>query len=182
MSIVNYRDVLAFWYNPENQPYWFEKNENFDAELRDKFYDTWVKACEGLLYEWRETTEGRLAEIIVLDQFSRNLCRGESCAFEQDGMALVLAQEIRRQPDFEDLPQDYRKFALMPFMHSESKGIHEIAVPIFEDLGDEGTTKYEYLHKDIIDRFGRYPHRNEDLGRESTEEELEFLKQPGSSF
>lgn len=182
MDTVNYQDVLNFWFDPENKPYWFAKNKDFDQGLHDKFYQTWKKACEGLLYDWRQTIRGRLAEIIVLDQFSRNLCRGRACAFSQDKMALILSQEAIKQREFQGLSESERQFMIMPFMHSESKEIHEKSIVLFEELGHKESIDFAYKHKEIIDRFGRYPHRNKDLGRESTEEEEEFLKQPGSSF
>ena len=177
-----WKEVLDFWFNPENKTNWFMKSDDFDNEMHSKFYEIWQRGCQGLLSDWRATIHGRLAEIIVLDQFSRNLCREKSCAFTQDGMALVLAQEAIKHPEFKNLSQDEKRFILMPFMHSESREIHKQAVVLFEELGDDETTKYEYLHKEIIDRFGRYPHRNKALNRESTPEEIEFLKQPNSSF
>ncbi len=177
-----WKEVYDFWFDPENMPYWFEKSDDFDKKLHDKFYETWKRGCEGLLSDWRENIYGRIAEIIVLDQFSRNLCRNEACAFSQDGMALILAQEAIKLPEYKNLKMEEKKFIAMPFMHSESKGIHEEAVKIFEEIGHEESLNYEHLHKDIIDRFGRYPHRNKVLGRASSIEELAFLKEPNSSF
>ncbi|MDD3306603.1 MAG: DUF924 family protein [Acetobacterium sp.] len=174
--------VLDFWFDPQHQPFWFAKNDTFDLAIRAKFYDHWRDGCNGLLSDWRDTIEGRLAEIILLDQFSRNLNRDDQKAFAQDGMALILAQEAIRHPDFIQLPQEQQRFVLMPLMHSESAGIHQAALPLFEALGDPPTQAYEIMHKQIIDQFGHYPHRNEVLKRASTPEEIEFLKQPGSSF
>jgi uncharacterized protein (DUF924 family)/formiminotetrahydrofolate cyclodeaminase len=174
--------VLDFWFDPQNQPFWFQKNDAFDLSIREHFYDLWRDGCNGLLSDWRETIEGRLAEIILLDQFSRNLNRDDYKAFAQDGMALMLAQEAIRHPDFTRLSQEQQRFVLMPFMHSESAGIHEKAVVLFEKLGDPATLEYEIRHKRIIDQFGHYPHRNAILKRVSTPAEIEFLNQPGSSF
>ena len=129
-----------------------------------------------------QTPEGRLAEIIVLDQFSRNLYRDQPHAFAYDNMALILAQEaISLQLDAQLSPEQ-RAFLYMPFMHSESKLIHEFALKLFQRLGNEINLNFEKKHKVIIDRFGRYPHRNALLGRVSTPEELAFLTQPNSSF
>ena len=125
---------------------------------------------------------GRLAEIIVLDQFSRNLCRGQAGAFAQDGMAIALAQEAIGQPHFDTLPTEWRKFIIMPFMHSESLVIHKRYLPLFEKLHDDNTLDFENRHKNTIEQFGRYPHRNDILDRESTDEEEAFLQQPNSSF
>lgn len=183
MTVAHYQDVLDFWFDPENEELLFAKNDHFDTEIRERFGDTLQAASEGLLWSWRESAKGRLAEIIVLDQFSRNLFRGDATSFAQDQMALVLAQELYSQPEFKnDFTVQEQCFAMMPFMHSESKDIHKKALDIFSEIGDENTLHYEKLHKDIIDRFGRYPHRNDVLGRETTAEEADFLKEPNSSF
>ena len=126
--------------------------------------------------------EGRLAEIIVLDQFSRNLYREDPRAFACDGMALVLAQEAVRARADRKIPLERRKFFYLPYEHSESRRIHTLAVALFESLGEPESLDYELQHKAIVDRFGRYPHRNKALGRTSTAEEIAFLKTPGSSF
>ncbi|OLF38546.1 hypothetical protein BTV98_05370 [Psychrobacter sp. Cmf 22.2] len=186
--------VLDFWFDKDNEQYWFEQNNNFDNQIKEKFDDIWQAAQQGECVIWRITDApadsnssitalaGRLAEIIVLDQFSRNLCRNQVGAFAQDGMALVLAQEAIQQPYFDTLPMPWRKFMIMPFMHSESLMIHDRYLPLFEQLNDAMTLDFEHRHKDIIEQFGRYPHRNEVLDRESTAAEEEFLKQPNSSF
>ncbi len=186
--------VLDFWFDKDNEQYWFEQNNNFDKQIKEKFGDIWQAAQHGECVTWRiadapadsnssiTALAGRLAEIIVLDQFSRNLCRDQADAFAQDGMALVLAQEAIQQPYFDTLPMQWRKFIIMPFMHSESLMIHERYLPLFEQLNDAMTLDFEHRHKDIIEQFGRYPHRNDILDRESTKEEEAFLKQPNSSF
>ncbi|CAN6960436.1 DUF924 domain-containing protein [Psychrobacter okhotskensis] len=188
------RAVLDFWFDQDNEPYWFTQNDNFDKQIKAKFGKIWQAAKHGECAPWRWSDNhndvnssitnlaGRLAEIIVLDQFSRNLCREQACAFAQDGMAVALAQEAIAQPHFETLPMEWRKFTIMPFMHSESAVIHKRYLPLFEQLNDPTTLDFERRHKDIIDEFGRYPHRNEALGRESTAEEDAFLQQPNSSF
>ena len=188
------RAVLDFWFDKDNEPYWFAQNDDFDKQINDKFGKIWQAAKQGECVTWRiadaptdsnssiTALAGRLAEIIVLDQFSRNLCREQACAFAQDGMALVLAQEAIGQPHFDTLPTPWRKFIIMPFMHSESAMIHERYLPLFEQLNDADTLDFERRHKDIIDKFCRYPHRNKTLGRESTLEEEAFLQQPNSSF
>jgi uncharacterized protein (DUF924 family) len=134
------------------------------------------------LFAWRKEPKGRLAEIIVLDQFSRNVFRNTPAAFAQDSMALVLAQEAVEAGVQESLSEVERGFLLMPFMHSESQRIHLVAERLFRELASPHSYEYELRHKTIIDRFGRYPHRNAILGRASSAEEIEFLKQPGSSF
>ncbi|AYO56057.1 DUF924 family protein [Acinetobacter wuhouensis] len=179
---MNYQTVLDFWFSAETQPYWFAKSDAFDQQLRNQFLDTLEQARQAELWSWRENAEGRLAEIIVLDQFSRNLYRDYPASFAQDPMALALAQETIQLGLDQNLRPEQRSFLYMPFMHSESKIIHEQALKLFEGLGNPVNLDFEKKHKIIIDRFGRYPHRNEILGRESTVEEIEFLTQPNSSF
>ena len=179
---MNYQQVLDFWFDPNNQQYWFAKDDNFDLEIEDLFEHTLEQAMRCELWTWRESAQGRLAEIIVLDQFSRNLFREHPASFAQDPLALSLAQEaIRLGLDLE-LEPEQRTFLYLPFMHSESKIIHIQALQLFEALANPINLDYEKKHKVIIDRFGRYPHRNAILERESTAEELEFLKQPDSHF
>ncbi|KGT47827.1 DUF924 family protein [Acinetobacter sp. HR7] len=179
---MNYEDILNFWFSDEAQPNWFAKSEQFDQSLTEKFSEILQQASQAELWSWRKSAEGRLAEIIVLDQFSRNIYRGTARAFAQDSLALALAQEAINQDLDKQLSPEQRSFLYMPFMHSESRLIHEFALKLFQRLGNPANLEYEIKHKIIIDRFGRYPHRNQILGRESTEEELSFLTQPDSSF
>ena len=174
--------VLDFWFSDETRPFWFAKSDGFDAQIRERFYGVWQQAAAGELNHWRTTLRGRLAEIIVLDQFSRNLFRDSPKAFAQDLAALCLADEAVSQPDFAAASETDRHFILMPLMHSESRQVHERAAKLFETYTTPYAHDFELKHKVIIDRFGRYPHRNAVLGRESTAEELEFLTQEGSSF
>ncbi len=179
---MNAQDVLAFWFNDENQKFWFAKSDTFDQQILARFGQAHQRARQGELWDWRSQATGRLAEIIILDQFSRNLFRDQAEAFAQDAMALALAQEaISLQLD-QQLEPMYRRFLYMPFMHSESLAIHDLGYKLFEQLEDASTLSFEQKHRDIIVRFGRYPHRNAILGRTSTAEEIEFLTQPNSSF
>lgn len=180
--MVNPQDVLHFWFDEATPAQLFKKDAAFDAEIRARFGATHQAAVHGELAAWRDTPEGRLAEIIVLDQFSRNLLRDDARAFATDGMALVLAQEAIRTGADRATPETRLAFLYMPFMHSESRAIHAEAERLFRQPGLEDNYKFELKHKAIIDRFGRYPHRNRVLGRASTPEELAFLEQPGSSF
>lgn len=175
--------VYSFWFHETSPEKWFNGGDEFDELLKHKFSDLVVQAAAGELYKWRSTTQGRLTEIIVLDQFTRNIYRGTPAAFACDGAALALAQEAVSAGILEQLEsEDQRKFLLMPYMHSESKLIHEVAEPLFKKYTSAQTYEYEIRHKVIVDRFGRYPHRNAILNRESSAEEIEFLKQPDSSF
>lgn len=176
------QDVLHFWFEEATPEQHFKTDAAFDAAIRERFSVTHAAAARAELAAWRELPEGRLAEIIVLDQFSRNLFRDDARAFACDGIALVLAQEAIRAGVERDLPTLRRAFLYMPFMHSESRVIHIVAERLFRQPGLENNYKFELKHKAIIDRFGRYPHRNRVLGRTSTPEELAFLEQPDSSF
>lgn len=153
-----------------------------DQHIIERFSGVLAKAAACECYEWRTTAHGRLAEIIVLDQFSRNIYREDAKAFANDTLALALAQEAVSSGDDQPLSAVERSFLYMPYMHSESAAIHRIAMQLFDQPGLENNLDFEKRHKAIIDRFGRYPHRNAVLGRTSTPEEVEFLKQPGSSF
>ena len=153
-----------------------------DEAIRTRFGATLAAAARCELFAWRTTPEGRLAEILVLDQFSRNVYRDTPQAFAQDALALALAQELVASGQDRNLPLAQRSFAYMPYMHSESAVVHAQAIDLFSQPGMEDTLRFELRHKDIIDRFGRYPHRNALLGRISTPEELAFLSAPGSAF
>lgn len=174
--------VLDFWFREIPESAWWEKNATFDATLRQRFGELYHAATRGELFVWRDSITGRLAEIIVLDQFSRNLFRDQAAAFAFDSMALVLSQEAVRSGRAGELPPKQRAFLYMPFMHSESAALHEVALQLFAEPGMAFNLDFEKRHKAIIDRFGRYPHRNAVLGRASTPEETAFLQTPGSSF
>ena len=174
--------VIDFWFEEIEPRMWFRKDPVFDQTIRERFSLVYQSVCQGETAEWRGEPLGRLAEVIVLDQFSRNLFRDSPLAFARDGQALVLAQAAIAAGADAELTPIQRNFLYMPFMHSESVLIHEQAVELFRANGIESSLEFELRHKAIIDRFGRYPHRNEVLGRLSSAEELEFLQQPGSSF
>lgn len=177
-----YSEILKFWFDDITPDKWWAVDEAFDAHIRERFLPVLEQAKHGELFAWRSEPKGRLAEVIVLDQFSRNVYRGTADAFAQDGLALVLAQEAIAAGAHKPLSPLERSFLYLPFMHSESKVIHEWAERLYRDNGIAENYDFELRHKVIIDRFGRYPHRNKILGRESTAEEEAFLLQPGSSF
>ncbi|MCC5884301.1 MAG: DUF924 domain-containing protein [Halomonas sp.] len=174
--------VIGFWFEELEPAQWFRKDAGLDGMIHQRFGALHAAAAAGELWSWRDTPQGRLAEILVLDQFSRNLYRDEPRAFAQDAMALVLAQEAVAQGADEALEVSWRSFLYMPYMHSESLKVHDEALRLFDQPGLEDNLRFEHLHRDILLRFGRYPHRNAILGRESSAEELTFLEQPGSSF
>lgn len=179
---MNYSDVLSFWFEDIEPSQWWTKDDVFDQLIKDKFLILHQQASRCELFEWRKTAKGRLAEIIVLDQFSRNIFRDSSQAFLSDPMALTLAQEAISLGKDIELTQVEKSFMYMPLMHSESLKIHNVAVELYRMSGAESSLAFEIKHRNIIEKFGRYPHRNNILNRASTEEEIAFLKQPDSSF
>ena len=177
-----YEEVLTFWFEEISQAQWWKKDVDFDQLISDRFSVIHSRAARCELFDWRNSAKGRLAEIIVLDQFSRNMFRGSPGAFAHDQMALVLAQEAVSLGIDKLLTPIEQGFIYLPYMHSESLKIHEVAEKLYRQPGFQGSLEWEIKHKRIIERFGRYPHRNDILGRKSTKEEIEFLKEPGSSF
>ena len=176
---MNSQDILNFWFKEiEPKQHWV-KDPEFDKLIENRFGELLIAASKCELFSWRTTAQGRLAEIIVLDQFSRNAYRDMPQAFAQDPLALALAQEAVALGLDKELPDKEKPFLYMPYMHSESKVVHEEALKLFKAAG---SFDFELKHKKIIDRFGRYPHRNEILGRVSSPEEIEFLSGPRSSF
>jgi len=175
------QDIIDFWFREIPPDRWWAKDSAFDRALAERFGATHRAAARCELHEWRGSPQGRLAEVIVLDQFSRNIHRGDPLSFACDPLALGLAQDAIRAGADAAIPPEQRTFLYMPFTHSESAAIHKVAVKLFGAPG-MGNLDHELKHKAIIDRFGRYPHRNAILGRRSTPEELEFLQGPGSSF
>ena len=174
--------IIDFWFNAIDSKQWFKKDDDFDLMLTAQFSQLQMSAAKSELWQWRDSAEGRLAEIIVLDQFSRNIHRDTPLAFASDPLALALAQESVALGCMEQLDPVKQSFLLMPYMHSESVEIHKVAVELFNKTGLDNTIDYELRHQAIIERFGRYPHRNKILNRESTAEELAFLEEPGSGF
>lgn len=177
-----FQKVIGFWFQELSPEQWWVKDAKLDQLITDRFLALLEQAARCELYHWRETPQGRLAEVIVLDQFSRNIFRDKPQSFANDALALALAQEAIHCSDDKKLNNIERSFLYLPFMHSESAVIHEKAVELYQANGIENNLDFEYKHKAIIDQFGRYPHRNAILSRESTAEEIAFLKQPGSSF
>ncbi len=174
--------VLGFWFEELSPKQWWAKDAGLDAECSRRFEALHHAAAQGELFGWRVAPEGRLAEILLLDQLSRNIYRGRPESFAFDPLALVLAQETVHAGDDLRLDATRRSFAYMPYMHSESAAIQAESLRLFEALGNARTFDFAKRHKAIIDRFGRYPHRNAVLDRDSTAEEIAFLNGPGSSF
>jgi len=178
----SFEGIINFWFDEIDPVNWWKKDINFDQMITDRFLTVHNMATQCVLYGWRDSPLGRLAEVIVLDQFSRNIYRDDTRSFLNDSLALCLAQEAVRTGANRKLMNAEKAFLYMPFMHSESSMIHEIAVELFSEPGLESNLDFELKHKSIIDQFGRYPHRNEILGRQSTPEEVKYLQESGSSF
>jgi uncharacterized protein (DUF924 family) len=178
--------ILHFWFDELTDKQHFAKDAALDALIAQRFGALLERAARCELFGWRATPAGRLAEIIVLDQFSRNVWRNHLVhgprAFAQDALALALAQELVLRGDDAQLPVAQRLFAYMPYMHSESVLVHQEALRLFALPGLEDNLRFEKRHLAILERFGRYPHRNAILGRASTAQELAFLQEPGSGF
>jgi uncharacterized protein (DUF924 family) len=191
-------DALLFWFGDDplqplkNKTLWFQKDAAFDALVRGKFEALLGDAIEGRLASWRETPKSCLAYIILLDQFTRNIYRDTPQAFAQDACALAATKEALDKGFDQRLTTVERSMLYMPFMHSEDLVDQERGIQLFEKLaadaeealkaGMQMNLDYMIQHADIIKRFGRFPHRNVILGRQSTEEELIFLKMPNASF
>lgn len=176
-----------FWFNQLEPKQWWIKSEVLDADIAQRFGGAQRAAIAGELYEWRDTPEGRLSEIILLDQFSRNIHRDTPAAFASDAQALVLAQEGIRAGADQAVNEVQRPFFYLPFMHSESLAMQDVSMRLYEQLAEDSeqrqnNVEFAHRHRIIIERFGRFPHRNAVLGRASTDAELTFLKQPGSGF
>ena len=182
MLALHPHTILDFWFTELSPKQHYAKDAALDEAIRTRFGATLEAAARCELFAWRATPQGRLAEVLVLDQFSRNVYRDTARAFAQDALALALAQVLVASGQDRSLPLAQRGFAYLPYMHSESALIHAQAVALFAQPGMEDSMRFELRHQEIIHRFGRYPHRNALLGRESTPEELAFLQEPGSSF
>ena len=175
-------EVLTFWFEAIEPAQWWRKNLVFDAEIRRRFGALHTTATSAGLPLWRRSIEGRLAEVIVLDQFSRNLFRGDPRAFASDTVAVQLATEAIALGLDDQLVPDKRAFLYMPFMHSESAAHQRTSVELFARIPETGNLQSAQRHFDVINQFGRFPHRNKILQRPSSEQEEAFLRQPGSGF
>ena len=179
---ANPNDVIDFWFDERVKPLWFKKKEEFDRKIKERFIDIYRLAKTGALDGWRNNASDTLALIIVLDQFPRNMFRDTAQAFATDGQAAELTKYAVDRNYQNSLTEEQQTFLYMPLMHSEDKQDQNRCVELFAKLGREDNLKFAIKHQKIIDCFGRFPHRNQILGRKSTQTEQEFLTQPGSSF
>ena len=187
--MINPRDILDFWFGHPTSPdygqpqaYWFKKSDTFDAEIRSKFEPVLMDYLQHKETIQLDCPQDYLATIILLDQFTRNMYRNTPKAFEMDSEALNLARECIDKGYYQQLPPFQKTFILLPLMHAEDLAMQTLCVDMAKDLGNPQTIDYAIQHKNIIEKFHRFPHRNQILGRASTKEEQEFLTQPNSSF
>lgn len=175
--------VLRFWFEQIEPGRWFRKDADFDELVRQRFGSLTQRALAAELANWAEQAASGLALVLLLDQFTRQIWRGSGRAFSGDGQALAVAQAaLERGWVAAEAEGSRRQFWLMPLMHSEDLSVQEAALPLFKRFTDPRTAGFAARHHDVIARFGRFPHRNNLLGRPSTPEELIFLAQPGSGF
>ncbi len=176
------REVLRFWFEESGPESWYMKSQDFDNAIQERFEPMVISALKGKLRSHRDDAEAMLATILLLDQFTRNIYRDTPEAFSGDELALTLSLQCIQSGRIDHKNPPFRQFMLMPMMHSEDLEVQDRSLPLFEEYTNPRTLDFAVQHRDIIARFGRFPHRNAILGRTSTPEELAFLKLPGSSF
>ena len=186
------QEILDYWFGREDEPgygefreAWFRKDPQFDRQIRDRFEALYEEAAAGELDGWKEEARSCLALVIVLDQFPRNMYRGDPRSYATDRKAQEIAEYAVDRALDRELPPFQRSFLYMPFMHSENLEHQRRSVELFHGLQgsrESGSPDYAVRHMEVIERFGRFPHRNEVLGRHTTPEEAEFLAQPGPRF
>jgi uncharacterized protein (DUF924 family) len=188
---TSFQEVLEFWFGTGEargrlRPEWYRKSDAFDAEIRRRFLALHASAALGERESWRANAPSMVAHVVVLDQFSRNLYRDDARAFAQDAHALSCAREAIARGDDSRLSPVERQFLYMPFEHSEDRADQDRAVELMASLEGHpetrGLTQWAERHREVIRRFGRFPHRNAALGRATTPEEAAFLGEPGSRF
>ncbi len=173
--MTSYQEIIAFWFSERARQLWFRSTTEFDDELRERFLGVWRAAAAGELDSWRRFAEGALALVIVLDQFPLNMFRGQAEAFSTADTALAVANEAITKGFDRELETTRLPFLYMPFMHSENPDDQDRSVALFEAAGLKDNLRFARHHRELIRRFGRFPHRNAILGRPSTDEELAYL-------
>lgn len=179
---VKAEEVLGFWFDGLMPEQWFAKSEGIDREIGDLFEALRLAVLENKATGWRDDPRTLLAAVILLDQFSRNVHRGTPEAFAADPLAQELASLAVERGWDRDMPPEQRQFLYLPFEHAESRALQAVSLNCFEALGQEEALDYARQHAEVIARYGRFPSRNAALGRESTEEEKEYLAQPGAGW
>jgi len=178
MSTVAPGTIVSFW-REAGPAKWFEKNDNFDRSIRSRFLATYEAAVRGDLAAFEDIAEGALALLLLFDQFPRNMFRGSARAFATDALARAVADRAIARGFDQATDSALRSFFYLPFMHSEALADQDRCVRLYEALGDPGMIRWAVLHRDVVVRFGRFPHRNRPLGRDTTVAEQEFLDAGG---
>lgn len=178
------QEILNFWFTETQPQQWFQKNEEFDQKIKENFLEIYEMARKGLLDDWKKDADGCLALVILLDQFPRNMFRGSPQAFATDSQALLIAKHAVGKGFDQILEPVKRGFLYMPFQHSESMADQKRSVELFGKMKEDNPVGYQYAqrHYDVIDEYGRFPHRNKVLERENTPEEEDYLAQPNAGF
>ena len=178
--MIQASEIVAFWRDAGYEK-WFKRDDAFDAEFKRSFHEAHMAAARGEHEPWLASAEGSLALLILLDQFSRNCFRGSAHSYATDGLARHYAQQAIDAGFDLQVDASLRMFFYLPFEHSEAMADQDYAIELFAKIGDDELMKYAALHRDLIARFGRFPHRNKALGRESTREEMDYLASGGFS-
>jgi uncharacterized protein (DUF924 family) len=172
------QEIIDFWFSEEVRKLWFDSTPEFDALLRDRFQGVWERARNGELEHWMQSAEGCLALAIVFDQFPLNMFRGDALCFATEAQSREVARAAIERGFDRQLEVEQRAFLYLPFMHSEDLGDQQLALRLFDQKGLEGNLRFARHHHGIIEKFGRFPHRNEILGRDSSAAEIEYLNSP----
>ncbi len=170
------QEIIDFWFSDDVQKFWFNSTPEFDRLLRERFQETWELAGRGELDHWMQSAEGCLALVIVLDQFPLNMFRGLAQGYATEARSREVAQAAIEQGFDQPLAPGQRSFLYMPFMHSEDLADQQLSMRLFAQPGLEGNLRFALHHHGIVEKFGRFPHRNEVLGRRSSPAEIDYLK------
>ncbi len=171
-------EILDFWFSAEMKPAWFQSTPELDQELKQRFESTWEMAAKGLLDDWRLTAEGCLALGIVLDQFPLNMFRGDAKSFSTELLAVEVCLTAVKQGLDQKIDTDKLAFLYMPLMHSENMDYQDLSIELFNKANLKENLRFAKHHREIVKKYGRFPHRNKILGRVSTQEELDYLNSP----
>ena len=171
----SYQNLIDFWFSDEVSRYWFNATSEFDQKLTDRYADLWQQAREGLLDAWQLTANGSLALVILLDQLPLNMFRGHPDSFATEAKSREIAQHAIDQGFDVEMASKHKSFLYMPFMHSEDLEDQAKALKLFDQPGLEGNLRFAKHHYSIVNEFGRFPHRNTILGRQSSEAEIAYL-------
>jgi uncharacterized protein (DUF924 family) len=169
-------EIIDFWFSADVQPMWFNATPEFDALLRDRYEQTWGRARAGVYDHWAQEPLSALALVIILDQFPLNMFRQDARQYSTEAHARSIAGQLIASGQDQQLSDRQKAFLYLPYMHSEKLEDQDFAVELYQKAGLDDNLRYAHHHRDVVKRFGRFPHRNEALGRQSTEEEIEYLK------